>query len=93
MALVSPLIFKHYARETGPESESDMTGLQVQREVLKAGWHLMVAGKGKGKVNIVSYEVVGRAGVAVGKLSAVVLTDPDRFVLPVPPANPVLKLL
>ena len=50
MALVSPLIFKHYARETGPESESDMTGLQVQREVLKAGWHLMVAGKGKGKV-------------------------------------------
>lgn len=93
MALVSPLIFKQYARETGPEAEADMMGLQVQREVLKAGWHLMVAARGSGKVNILSYEVIGRAGVAVGKLSAVVLSDPDRFVLPVPPVNPVLKLV
>lgn len=92
MALVSPLIFKQYARQTGSESQADMLGLQVQREVLKAGWHLMVAAKGAGKVNIVSYEVIGRGSQPVGKLSAVVLTDPDRFVLPVPPANPVLKL-
>lgn len=93
MALVSPLIFKLYARETGPEAQADIMGLQVQREVLKAGWHLMVAAKGAGKVNIVRYEVLGRGGVAVSKLSAVVLTAPDRFVLPVPPVNPVLKLV
>ncbi len=93
MALVSPLIFKQYARETGPEAQADIMGLQVQREVLKAGWHLMVAAKGAGKVNIVRYEVLGRGGVPVSKLSAVVLTAPDRFVLPVPPVNPVLKLV
>ncbi|MFV0679098.1 MobH family relaxase [Ottowia sp.] len=92
LALVSPLIFKLYAREIGPEADADMTGLQVQREVLKAGWHMMVAAKGAGKVNIVRYEVLGRGGTAVAKLSAVVLLDPERFVLPVPPANPVLKL-
>ena len=39
------------------------------------------------------YEVLGRGGVAVSKLSAVVLTAPDRFVLPVPLVNPVLKLV
>jgi hypothetical protein len=93
MALVSPLIFKLYARETGPESEADMAGLQIQREVLKAGWHMMVATKGAGKANIVRYEVMGRGGTPVGKLSAVVLTNPDQFVLPVPPNNPVLKLV
>lgn len=93
MALVSPLIFKLYARETGPESEADAMGLQVQREVIKAGWHRMGAGQGRSKVNILRYEVQGRGGTSVGKLSAVVLSDPDRWVLPVPPPNPVLKLV
>ena len=93
MALVSPLIFKQYARETVSEAQAELMGLQVQREVLKAGWHLMVAAKGAGKVNIVRYEVLGRGGAAVSKLSAVVLTAPDRFVLPVPPVNPVLRLV
>lgn len=93
MALVSPLIFKQYAAETGSAAQADIFGLQVQREVLKAGWHLMVAAKGAGKVNIVRYEVMGRGGVSVSKLSAVVLTDPDRFVLPVPPVNTVLKMV
>ena len=93
LARVSPLIFKQYARETVSEAQAELMGLQVQREVLKAGWHLMVAAKGAGKVNIVRYEVLGRGGAAVSKLSAVVLTAPDRFVLPVPPVNPVLRLV
>ena len=92
MALVSPLIFKLYAAETGPKDEADIVGLQVQREVIKAGWHRMTAASGSGKINILKYEVIGKGSVAVGKLSAVVLTDPDKWVLPVPPNNPVLKL-
>ncbi|WCM90514.1 MobH family relaxase [Acidovorax sp. NCPPB 3576] len=92
MALVSPLIFKLYARETGPATQADATGLQVQREVIKAGWHRMTSGQGKGRVNILRYQVVGRGGASVGRLAAVVLAEPDRWVVPVPPANPVLKL-
>ena len=93
MALVSPLIFKLYARENGPEAQADAAGLQIQREVIKAGWHRMNPAKGSGRVNILRYDVQGRGGAAVGKLSAVVLTEPARWVLPVPPANPVLKLV
>lgn len=92
MALVSPLIFKTYFADrhgTVSNAESDAQALQVQREVIKAGWHLM----GPGKTNILKYQVLGRAGVPVGKLSAVVLTRPDRWVVPVPPSNPVLRLL
>ncbi|GKS92660.1 MobH family relaxase [Acidovorax sp. SUPP2539] len=92
MALVSPLIFKLYARETGPADQADATGLQVQREVIKAGWHRMTSGQGKGRVNILRYQVMGRGGASVGRLAAVVLSEPDRWVVPVPPPNPVLKL-
>jgi len=92
MALVSPLIFKQYARETGPEAEADIAGLQIQREVIKAGWHRMQASKGNGKLNILRYDVIGRGGLPVGKLSVIVLVDPDRWVMPVPPSNPVLRL-
>lgn len=93
MALVSPLIFKLYARENGPATQADAAGLQIQREVIKAGWHRMNPAKGSGRVNILRYDVQGRGGAAVGKLSAVVITEPARWVLPVPPANPVLKLV
>lgn len=91
MALVSPLVFRTYAAETGAANDAQVEAqaLQVQREVIKAGWHLM----GPGKVNILKYQVMGRGGVPVGKLSAVVLTQPDRWVVPVPPVNPVLKLV
>jgi hypothetical protein len=90
MALVSPVVFRNFVAEQGEvrSSEADAQALQVQREVIKAGWHLM----GPGKVNILRYQVIGRGGEPVGKLSAVVLTQPERWVLPVPPVNPVLKL-
>ncbi|WP_231943239.1 MobH family relaxase [Hydrogenophaga crassostreae] len=90
MALVSPLVFKAYVadQDTGNDSDGNAQAMQVQREVIKAGWHLM----GPGKSNILKYEVIGRGNVPVGKLSAVVLTNPDRWVLPVPPNNPVIRL-
>ena len=93
MALVSPLIFKLYASESGSQAEAEIQAMQVQREVIKAGWHLMASSKGAGRLNILRYEVMGRGGTSVGKLSAVVLTEPDRWVLPVPPSNPVLRLV
>ena len=90
MALVSPVVFRCFASDQAPSSdgEADAQALQVQREVIKAGWHLM----GPGKVNILKYQVMGRGGVPVGKLSAVVLIRPERWVMPVPPINPVLEL-
>lgn len=92
MALVSPLIFKLYARESGME-DAESAGLQVQREVIKAGWHRMRAAAGKGKVNILRYEVLGRGHAPVGKLSAVVLAEAHRWVQPLPPPNPALRLM
>lgn len=92
MALVSPLIFKRYADESSPELDADIHGLHVQREVIKAGWHRMTSAQGTGRINILRYEVLGRGGTAVGKISAVALSEPDRWVLPVPPSNPVLRL-
>lgn len=90
MALVSPLVFKAYVadEESVNDAESEAQALQLQREVIKAGWHLM----GPGKTNILRYQVLGRGGVPVGKLSAVVLIRPERWVMPVPPSNPVLQI-
>lgn len=90
MALVSPLVFKAFVaeQESVNDSEAESKALQVQREVIKAGWHLM----GPGKSNILKYQVLGRGGVPVGKLSAIVLIRPERWVMPVPPSNPVLQI-
>jgi hypothetical protein len=90
IALVSPLVFKAYVadHEAVNDAEAEAKALQVQREVIKAGWHLM----GPGKSNILKYQVLGRGGVPVGKLSAVVLIRPERWVMPVPPSNPVLQI-
>ena len=87
MALVSPAIFKEYVAACIPGEDASSHGLQVQREVIQAGWHLV----GPGKVNILSYQVIGRGGVAISKLSAVVLIRPERWVMPVPPHNAVLR--
>ncbi|MBS0293840.1 MAG: hypothetical protein JSS01_15125 [Proteobacteria bacterium] len=49
--------------------------------------------EGSERVNILRHESQGRGDTAVGKLSAIVLIDPAPWVLPVPPPNPVLKLV
>lgn len=90
MALVSPVIFREFARqhphfcEIDPE-QPERIGTDVQRAVMKAGWHLPAAGG----TNIHHFSVVKRGGVKVGRpLAAVVLVRPDRWVVPVPPPNP-----
>ena len=89
MALISPAIFKLYAEEAGLGDDP----FALQREVIRAGWHrVQKLGAGKGQTNILRYEVL-RGGRVVSRLSAVVLADADRWVQPLPPANPVLRLM
>ena len=96
MLLVSPRIFREFAKRFGEDGgcdpanapgESDI-GKSIQRQVLRAGWHLR-ADKG---VNILTYQVM-RGDRAVSRLSGVVIRNPARFVKPVPPVNPLLVRL
>jgi integrating conjugative element relaxase (TIGR03760 family) len=92
MLLVSPRVFREFAKVHGEDGrgaaaadEAAQPGKGVQRQVLRAGWHVR-ADKG---VNILTYHVV-RGGRTISQLSGVVIEQPERFVNPVPPANPVL---
>jgi hypothetical protein len=95
MLLVSPRVFREFAKylvgsgegeaEGGPfPSDVDPTKW-IQRQVLRAGWHLQAAGG----LNILAYQVM-RADRAVARLSGVVIRDPVRFIDPAPPVNPIL---
>lgn len=86
LLLVSPRIFREFARQPGRSAEPAVDGArQVQREVLREGWHLR-ADRG---VNILCYEIKGdgRSGV---RISGVVIREPGRFVEPLPPTNPLI---
>lgn len=92
MLLVSPRIFREFAkvhgedgRGTAAAGEAAQPGKGIQRQLLRAAWHVQ-ADKG---VNILTYQVV-RGGRPISQLSGVVIEQPARFVNPVPPANPVL---
>jgi hypothetical protein len=96
MLLVSPRIFREFATHFGEDGsrgpanvpgESDV-GKSIQRQVLRAGWHLRTD---KG-VNILTYQVM-RGARAVSRLSGVVFRDPARFVKSVPRINPLLVRL
>lgn len=94
MLLVSPRIFREFADRhgalghggdlAGAAGEPDI-GLFIQRQVLRAGWHLRT----DQGVNFLSYQVM-RGKRAVSRLSGVVIPNPVRFVDPVPPVNPLL---
>ncbi len=89
MALVSPLIFKKFSQENADLAESPTElAIKVQREVIKCGWHLPAANR----TNIVAFEIYSRGDVK-GRLSCVVLVEPGRWVQPVPPSNPALKMI
>ncbi len=77
MALVSPRIFRDYAETVGESSNA------VQQQVIAAGWNVKAAGNS----NILHFAVVKRDGVRAGKLSAVVIEQPERWVSPLPPVN------
>ncbi len=95
MLLVSPRIFREFAKHLGEDGggpanapgETDI-GKSIQRQVLRAGWHLR-ADKG---VNILTYQVM-RGSRPASRLSGVVILNPARFVDPVPPVNPLLVRL
>jgi hypothetical protein len=90
MALVSPSIFKQFAAaqadagQLGGDVAQDEFAMDVQREVIRAQWHVPAPG---GK-NVWTLYVVRKPGSEPSKLAAVVLKDPHLWVVPVPPPNP-----
>jgi hypothetical protein len=94
MLLVSPRIFRDYAMQCGEHTRRDPAafaerhtefGKAIQLQVLHAGWHV----RGRKRSNTLSYQVM-RGDDPVSRLSGVVIRNPERFVTPVPPVNPVL---
>ncbi|PZP98352.1 MAG: phosphohydrolase [Variovorax paradoxus] len=89
MALVSPLIFKLFAENcVGADGPADEIAMQVQKDVIRAGWHMA----GPNRTNIIKFTVHGRGDAVVGRLAAVVLCEPGQWVQPVPPSNPALRV-
>lgn len=93
MLLVSPRIFREFATLHGESGDGkptelvgDKIGTGIQREVIRAGWHLF----GPKKVNVLRYQVKRRNGSPGIVLSGMVIKDPERFVNPVPPINQML---
>jgi integrating conjugative element relaxase (TIGR03760 family) len=91
MLLISPRIFRHFAERFGEQGDGtpssltgDKLGTGIQREVIKAGWHLL----GPRKTNVHKYQVVRRNGKGGSQLSVMIIREPQRFIEPVPPANP-----
>ncbi len=91
MLLISPRIFRHFAERFGEKGDGtpsnlveDKLGTGIQREVIKAGWHLL----GPKKTNVHKYQVVRRNGKGSSQLSVMIIREPQRFIEPVPPANP-----
>lgn len=97
MLLVSPRIFREFADRygafgyggalAGAAGEPDI-GLYIQRQVLRAGWHLRT----DQGVNFLTYQVM-HGKRAVSRLSGVVIPNPERFIDPLPPVNPLLVRL
>lgn len=94
MLLVSPGIFREFARQCRDEIASLRPGIVasdaeagkwVMRQVLRAGWHLQ-ADLG---VNMVTYLVMPGAR-QTSTISGVVIENPERFIEPAPGINPAL---
>ena len=92
MLLVSPKIFQQFVSVVGEEGVSpaaaaaqdanDLT-MNIQKQLLKANWHVR-SEKGN---SILPYHVL-RGGKPGASIFGVVIAQPDRFVYPIPPANP-----
>ena len=92
LLLASPRIFREYANNAAQGSGrgiatavADDTVKSIQREFLRAGWHV----RADNGADILTYEV-RRGGRAVSRLSGVVIAHPERFVAALPPANALL---
>jgi integrating conjugative element relaxase (TIGR03760 family) len=91
MLLVSPRIFRHFSERFGEKGDGmpstlaeDKMGTGIQREVIKAGWHVL----GPRKTNVHRYQVLRRNGQGGSLLSVMILCGPERFIQPVPASNP-----
>ena len=86
LLLASPGIFRAFVRRDGVgQAEPGDAAKRLQREVLRAGWHL----RADGGVNLHGY-AWKQDGRAAARIHGVVILAPQRFVDPVPPINPAL---
>jgi hypothetical protein len=83
LLLASPGIFRAFIRHEGVSNgESGAADKRLQREVLRARWHLRT----EGGVNLHGY-TWKREARAPAQIHGIVLLDPQRFVDPVPAIN------
>ena len=86
LLLASPGIFRAFVRQEGSgRDEPRDAAKRLQREVLRAGWHL----RADGGVNLHGYAWRHDGGQDV-RIHGVVILAPARFVDPLPPVNPAL---
>jgi hypothetical protein len=86
LLLASPGIFRAFIRRDGAgQAEPGNAAKRLQREVLRAGWHL----RADGGVNLHGY-AWKPDGRAAARIHGVVILAPQRFVDPVPPINSAL---
>lgn len=86
LLLASPGIFRAFIRRDGVgQAEPGDAAKRLQREVLRAGWHLRAGGG----VNLHGY-AWKQDGRAATRIHGIVIVAPRRFVDPVPAINPAL---
>jgi hypothetical protein len=86
LLLASPGIFRAFVRQEGTgRDEPRDAAKRLQRDVLRAGWHL----RADGGVNLHGYAWRTGGGQDV-RIHGVVILAPARFVDPLPPVNPAL---
>ena len=86
LLLASPGIFRAFVRRDGPgQAEPGDAAKRLQREVLRAGWHL----RADGGVNLHGY-AWKQDGRAADRIHGIVILSPGRFFDPMPAINPSL---
>lgn len=86
LLLASPGIFRAFVRQEGTRRDEPRDAAKrLQREVLRAGWHM----RADGGVNLHGYAWRTDGGQVV-RIHGVVILAPARFVDPLPPVNPAL---
>jgi hypothetical protein len=89
LLLASPGIFRAFVRHEGTgRDEARDAAKRLQREILRAGWHL----RADGGVNLHGYAWQHDGGPEA-RIHGVVILAPARFVDPLPPINPALVRL
>jgi integrating conjugative element relaxase (TIGR03760 family) len=83
MLFVSPFVFHQYAQAFS------LDAMDVQRKAFKAGWHLSI---NPGNINILRFNITGSNKTKQQSLlNCMAIRNPERFINPLPHANPVLS--